>query len=100
MHRRRARVSLIRVVLRVVEVRYTFDTQSEGAGHLTAPLIHLAGGMSVGVDRYGCSAHALEANRLPHDQVFAIGAGCDDDQVTRRGAVERDLNRARTPAAE
>ena len=98
-HARRAVVGTARIEGRVVGVGCTVDGQAEQARDLAAPRVHLAGRMRVGVDRDRAGAHALQAHRLPHDQVFLVRAGADDDQVARAGVVDRGLQRVRVVRA-
>ena len=84
----------------VGQERATVKRQSEQAVRLATPRVQLAGGMRVGIDRDRLGAHALQADRLPHQHVLLVRARGDDDQVARRRVVDRRLQRARQDAAE
>ncbi len=86
---------------------------------LPPPDVQFAGGVSIRVDDTGGSTDALQPDRLPHKQLLVVGYGCIchtrgaasracnrrpgrigtggvyNDQVTRRGRVDRTLNRPR-----
>ena len=92
-HACRAGVRAGRIEARRVRQRRAVDRQAEQAAHPATPGVHLAGRLRVRVDRDGTRAHALQAHRLPHDHVLAVRARIDDQQVARRGIVDRRLQR-------
>ena len=67
------------------------ERQAEQAINLPAPRFQLACGMRVRINGDGLSSNTLQPNWLPHQQVFLVGAGADDDQIARDGVVDRSL---------
>jgi hypothetical protein len=65
--------------------------EAEQAIHLPPPGIQLAGRMCIGVDADRLCADALQAHRLPHQQILPVRARSNEDQVARYRVVNRNL---------
>ncbi len=91
--RRRAAVRAGRVVRMGRGDQPTVECDTEQAVDLPPPRIHLAGRMRRGIDDDRRCAHALQPHGLPHQEHLPVGARPDQDQVARRGLVDRGLDR-------
>src|SRR5262249_4308338 len=66
----------------------TVFADSEEADHAFAPVIQHAGWVSIGIDDAGCCTNTLQADGLPHDDLFVVDTTGHDDQFARARNVD------------